>query len=219
MQLTFDHVHKNGPRVSTFYFKPEHKLRYDAGQFVELSLPHDGSDDRGTKRWFTLSSSPLSDLISITTRLAGRPSSFKRRLQALQPGDHLHVSESLGDFVLPKDATLPLVFVAGGIGITPFLSIARSLTDRHEIRRIRLHYVVHAINDALFKEELLNAGYKVNIILSKQKTGPLLTDLEQGPDCLYYISGPEGLAEKMTAELTASGVAESQIVTDYFPGY
>ncbi len=125
----------------------------------------------------------------------------------------------MGDFVLPKDPNLPLVFIGDGIGITPFLSIARHLKSVGHKRRVRLYYVVHAINDVLFKEELLNAGYSLNIVLTKHATGSLLHELTLVPDSLYYISGPESLTTKLTAELTVRKVAPSQIITDYFPGY
>jgi ferredoxin-NADP reductase len=218
MKATLDHVEPHGPRVASFYFTPEKPLRYEAGQYVEWTLPHQ-ADDRGIKRWFTISSPPADGQLCITTRLFAKPSSFKKALQALEPGDTVQVSEPMGDFVLPKDPNIPLVFIAGGIGITPFLSIARQLIRTGEKRRVRLYYVVHAINDALFRDELMMAGYDVHILLSKQRTGPLLTDIEHIPDSLYYISGPEGLAEKLTAELKNNSVDSSQIVTDYFPGY
>jgi ferredoxin-NADP reductase len=218
MKASLDYVEVHGPRVASFYFKPEKPVRYEAGQFVEWTIEHE-ADSRGIKRWFTVSTAPADGLLCITTRLIAKPSSFKKALQALQPGDTVQVSDPMGDFVLPKDPTIPLVFIAGGIGITPFLSIARQLTQTGEKRRVRLYYIVHAINDALFHDELLMAGFQVNIVLSKQRTGPLLTGIEQVPGSLYYISGPEGLAEKLTDELKAMDIADSQIVTDYFPGY
>jgi ferredoxin-NADP reductase len=218
MRDTFDHSQKNGANVTTFYFKPAKPLRYEAGQFTELYLPHDKPDDRGIKRWFTLSSAPGDELLSITTRIADKSSSFKQALQALKPGTAVRLEEPLGDFVLPKDPNIPLVFMAGGIGITPFLSIARDLTKTHSIRDVELYYIVHDVADAHFEAELIAAGYKVSLIVGGGGE-QLLEDANLVSGALYFISGPEGLAEKLVGELKASHITSSQIVTDYFPGY
>jgi len=87
----------------TFYFRPEQPLSYTAGQFTELTIPHKRPDERGLKRWFTLSSSPTSELLSITTKFNNdKSSSFKKALFGLKPGAELTMAEPMGDFVLPK---------------------------------------------------------------------------------------------------------------------
>src|SRR5579862_735458 len=117
MKVRLDHTNQEAANITTFWFKPLQQLTYTAGQYIELTLPHDRPDDRGIKRWFTLSSAPGGDLVSITTKFAGEKSStFKRSLFGLSPGAELHMSEASGDFVLPKDSSIPLVLVAGGIG-------------------------------------------------------------------------------------------------------
>jgi ferredoxin-NADP reductase len=88
MQVTFSHLHAESDSVTTFYFTPERQLKYTAGQFVELTLPHEHTDSRGDSRWFTLSSSPTQDSLSITTEFADlHGSSFKNAMKRLQPGD------------------------------------------------------------------------------------------------------------------------------------
>ncbi len=63
MKVHFDHTTKEAENISTFYFKPEKPVDYTSGQFTRLNLPHDNPDDRGAKRWFTLSSSPTEPLL------------------------------------------------------------------------------------------------------------------------------------------------------------
>src|SRR5690606_36942002 len=96
----------------TLWFRPKRPVRYIAGQFTELYLPHDDADERGIRRWFTISSPPTEELIGITTRFTDDGSSYKRRLRALEPGAVLKMADPMGDFVLPKDPSIPLVFVA-----------------------------------------------------------------------------------------------------------
>jgi len=211
MRATFDHSEQHGPHTFSYYFRPERKLRFEAGQFVEITLQHDQPDDRGAKRWYSLSSAPSAELLSITTQLADKSSTFKRQLQVLQPGDTILVSEPLGDFVLPIDTSIPLIFIAEDIGITPYLSIARQLLASGEKRQIELFYMT---DDGLFTDELQAAGYKVNLI--PLKASP---DLKLVEGAIYYVSGSESLTKKMDAALTTLGVPASQMVTDYFPGY
>ncbi len=63
MRVTLDHTEDVALNIKTFWWKPERPVRYTAGQFIELMLPHENSDKRGSKRWFTLSSSPSEDLL------------------------------------------------------------------------------------------------------------------------------------------------------------
>ena len=138
MIATLHHVVDETPVIRTFFFKSERPLRYVAGQFIELTLPHADPDDRGTRRWFTLSSAPSHELISITTKHAEKPSTFKQKLWSLEPGDTVDISEPMGDFVLPKDSTQPLVWIAGGLGITPFHSIVQWLQDTKKLHNGQL---------------------------------------------------------------------------------
>src|SRR6185369_15796787 len=103
----------------SFWFRPERPVDYIAGQFTEIYLPHSGADSRGERRWFTLSSSPTDALVSITTQfIPTEGSTFKKELFGLRPGAALKLADPMGDFVLPKDPSIPLLFIAGGLGIT-----------------------------------------------------------------------------------------------------
>ena len=109
--------------VWAFRFKPSEPLSWTAGQYLSVELPHDNPDGKGTKRWFTISSAPYEQIVQITTRLTG--STFKDALMALPIGGQLLLlDQPHGEFVW-QDSDSPLVFVAGGIGITSFRSILR----------------------------------------------------------------------------------------------
>ena len=130
------HIEQITADVYTFWFTPNKPLDYTAGQFTELTLPHEAADSRGIKRWFTLSSSPTEQLLGITTKLAEQPSSFMKSLFSLQPGDVVNFSAAMGDFVLPINKTIPLLFVVGGIGVTPLRSMMQWLKDSNQKSQI-----------------------------------------------------------------------------------
>lgn len=232
MRAVFDHSHDEAANIRTFYFKPERPVHYTAGQFAEWTLKHDDPDKRGVKRWFTLSSSPTDEFITITTKFAGddKSSSFKKALFALQPGDEILMGEPMGDFVLPKLIQTPLVFVAAGIGITPFHSILQWLAQTGEQRPVQLLYGVHSEDEIVFQETFDKAGVHATIVVSEPapawggERGHLSAELILGlekpsKDALVYVSGPEPLVESLEKDLKKAGLKKHQFVGDFFPNY
>ncbi len=231
MQITFEHSHNDAASTYTYFFKPERQVDYIPGQFVEVTISHDDSDSRGTKRWFTLSSSPDQKLISITTRIQSENgSSYKRALQSLKRGDQISISDPMGDFVMPKLTDTPLIFVAAGIGITPYLSMLQWLAETDETRPIKFLQAVTSEDDIAFQDIFDDAKQHATIVVSNPTdawggerghiTAEMILGLETPTDdSLVYISGPEQLVEQMTKDLQAAGLRKSQIVGDYFPGY
>jgi len=231
MTIVFDHKVDEAANISTFFFKPERTLRFTAGQFIELSLPHEHEDDRGHKRWFTISSSPTEELISITTKFASdKGSSYKNALQNLKPNTKVKISEPLGDFVLPKLVQTPLVFIAGGIGITPFHSIFSWLATTNETRPIKFIYGVRNEEEIVFQETMNRAGVAPTIVVSQPseswggETGNITAEMIQGlenisEETLIYISGPEPMVNALVKGLKAAGIPKQQLVMDGFSGY
>lgn len=230
MKAVFDHVQQETDTIHTYWFQPEQPLRFTAGQFTELTLHHKNPDARGDRRWFTISSSPTDSLVSITTRTQHDGSTFKDALHRLQSGDHVELAEAMGDFVLPKLVQTPLIFIAGGIGITPFHSIAAWLTATEETRDIRLLHAVRTEDDIIFGDTFSSAGIEPTIVVSEPSAswggvrGRLTAELALGlekpsDDTLIYLSGPEPMLEALKADLQKHGVDSRQIVTDFFPGY
>lgn len=232
MKVTLSHAKAEAANIRTFYFKPERAVHYTAGQYTELQVPHKHPDDRGDKRWFTLSSSPTDDLLSITTKYAGddKSSSYKKALFSLQPGVVLEAADPMGDFVLPKLIQTPLVFVAGGIGVTPFHSMLEWLSTTHEERPIKLLYGVRSEDEIVFQETFKKAGIEPTIVVSEPSdawggergvlSAELITSLEKpSDDTLVYVSGPEPMVQALAKDLHAAGLAKNQIVTDEFPNY
>jgi ferredoxin-NADP reductase len=217
--------------ISTFWFEPARPLRFTAGQFNELTLKHASPHDRGVKRWFTISSSPTDDLVGITTKFAGEASSsFKKALFDLAPTTEVQLAEAMGDFVLPKLTQQPLIFVAGGIGLTPFHSMFEWLAATGETRDIKFLYAVSSEDDIIFQDTFDKANVHATIIVGNpsEAWGGLrgrldaqtILGLEKPTDdTLIYLSGPEQMIEALEADLQKHGVDKRQLVGDFFPGY
>ena len=231
MQVVFDHVSDEAKNIATFYFKSETPVKYTAGQYIELALPHANADTRGQKRWFTLSSSPTDPLLSITTKFAAEHgSTFKKTLRQLQPGNIVSMLGPMGDFVLPKLVQTPLVFVAGGIGITPFHSMLSWLAASNEDRPITMLYGVNSEDEIIFQETLDKAHQHVTIVVANPspawggERGRITAELIMGigqpsEDSLVYVSGPEPMTESLSKDLVRSGLNKQQLVVDAFPNY
>src|SRR5579884_2002075 len=191
MKAVFDHAEAEAENIKTFFFKPERPVQYTAGQYTELSISHKHPDKRGLKRWFTLSSPPGGEFVTITTKYAGdgKSSSFKKALFRLAPGSEVNMADPLGDFVLPKLIQTPLIFVAGGIGITPFHSILEWLAGTNEERPIKLLYGVRVEDEIVFQPTFDKSGVQPTIVVSEpsaawggergQITAEIITGLEK----------------------------------------
>jgi ferredoxin-NADP reductase len=229
IQLQLTRIADESPIVRTFHFQPERPLDYQPGQFIELYLPHQNVDNRGIYRQFTLSSSPSETEIAITAK---RPpdgfltSTYKQTLWKLQPGDTAQTSDPLGDFVLPFDNTIPLVWVAGGMGIAPFRSQAIWLAHSGEERTIQLIHSIHGSDEQIFGPTFhhppITLRYLDSSLGQRLTTQAVLKKLNYSPEsdeALFYISGPEPMVESLARGLQASGIARGRIVSDAFLGY
>lgn len=169
--------------------------------------------------------------MSITTKFnTVRSSSFKSALLKIKPGTVINMSEPMGDFVLPKLIQTPLVFVAGGIGITPFHSILGWLAANGEHRPVKLLYSVNSEDEIIFQETFNRAGVHATIVVANPEaswggergllTPELIMGLEEpSQDSLVYVSGPEPMVEKLSQDLNRGGLKSHQIIVDAFPNY
>ena len=208
--------------IATFFFRPASVYRYEAGQYAVISLPHVSPDQRGISRTMTLSSSPDDELLAFTMRITNGgnagSSSFKHALLQLQPGDEITVFESLGDLVLPLDTSIPLVFIAGGVGIASFTGMTTWLTQHGESRDVQLHYVVARPEDVVMQSVFDNLTKRICTPDVKRLTAPDILATAK-PDSLFYLSGTEKLVETLRQDLISHGILQSSIVFDYFDGY
>lgn len=215
-----------------FIFKSNRPLTFQPGQYMELTVKHEQSDARGMRRYFTLASSPTEKDVRFGIKFYEPASSFKKALLLMRPGDSLAAGQLAGDFTLPRDKKKKLVFVAGGIGITPFRSIAQYLIDTKQKRDAILLYSNKTSSDIVYEEVFAEAGEKTGLktvyVITDEK-GPcytgvidqkmLIAEVPDYKERTFYISGPQRMVTGFTELLENLGVSRSQIKTDYFPGF
>jgi ferredoxin-NADP reductase len=211
--------------VKSFIFEPQEPLSWEAGQFLYYTLPHPHEDDRKDKRWFTNSAAPSEKHVMITTRLTSdHGSSFKKALNALQIGDEVEADAPEGDFTVENTA-LNYIFIAGGIGITPYHSILAEADSKGQKLKVHLLYANRS-EDIPFRQELdsfarKNPELKIDYIIDPQKIDKekLKAALGNTENPIVYVSGPEPMVEALNNDLQELGVKEDHLKTDYFPNY
>lgn len=219
-----------------FHFARPGGFAFQAGQSINLGLiDPPQTDAKGDRRTFSIASAPFEDELMIATRL--RDTAYKRVLQSMPAGTRVQVRGPSGKFVLdPTDARLA-VFLAGGIGVTPFVSIVRQAAHEALPRRLHLFYSNRRPEDAPFLRELMDAGrnpayrFTGTMVEMDRSRGTWAGErgvidramLERALGDLlaptYHIAGPPAMVEAMKKLLVDAGVAGDSIRTDEFFGY
>lgn len=222
------------PSTVEFWFECESPLKFQPGQFLRWVLPHDQPDERGASRFFSIASSPTESKILLATKLSAEGSSFKRRLGSMRPGETLEAFGPMGGFTLPNNPDVPVMLVAGGIGVTPYRSMIKWLADTGRQTPVYLLYASRTANEIAFKPEFDRwaaalPGLKLTYLVQQAdqrwpgETGRLkakrILDATQGGKPLIYLSGPQPMIESLKQGLLELDVPVGQIKTDFFPGY
>jgi ferredoxin-NADP reductase len=209
---------------------------FKAGQAVDLTLPEPPETDaKGNRRAFSLVSAPHEPGLVVATR--ARDTAFKRVLRGLEPGARLQLEGPFGSLTLHGNGARPAVFIAGGIGITPFMSIIKQALHDHLPHRMTLLYSNRRPEDAAFLGDLLglqqqHAG-QLTVIPTMTasegtawggRTGVIDAALLRSVSAsamqpVYYVVGPPGLVAGMRAVLADVGVDDDDIRTEDFAGY
>lgn len=211
-------------------FQANRSLAFLPGQYLEVMVPHSKTDLRGERRMFTIASAPIGDELTIATRYAARSSSFKIALKNLKKGDSLSVTGIRGDFVLPKDSSKKLLFIAGGIGITPFRAHLQALQAAGDKRDIVLIYALRQANEALFKHELHVKDDLLKVVYvapdgdssrvvktDRIDEAFIKSNVEDIKERLVYISGAPQMVTELSKVVRRLGA--KHVKTDDFTGY
>ncbi len=224
------------PTVRSVILTPDSGVRpllFEPGQYVALSL-HDRLRPT-TTRCFSIASSPNDRFnLEVSVRVAGI---FTRALERLAPGSAVSLRGPYGSFVLKEKLHPHLVFLAGGIGITPFMSMIRYASELNLPNIIHLIYSCRTQDDIPFLEEITklsarNPNFHPTFVIGAGDTGRLkgrsvisgrvkdstLTALGLGKDAgtHYLLCGPGGYLAAMEKLLISRGVPREQIVTESF---
>jgi ferredoxin-NADP reductase len=233
--LTLVKKSKLGQGIYEFQFAPDRPFAFYPGQYLEWTLAHEGPDNRGNRRYFTIASSPTEPDVRLGVKFYKPASTFKNSLANMNVNDILSASHISGDFTLPKNKKQKLVFIAGGIGVTPFRSMMHYLLDAHDTRPVTMLYSCKTESELAYKNIFDRAanelGTKVIYTVNeKETTDPSIREgmidaqliEKEIPDYrerTFYISGPHGMVEEFKKTLRQMGVPRWHIKVDYFPGF
>lgn len=234
--LTLQKKHKVTPGLVDFVFKPSQSLAFAPGQYMEFTLEHVRPDSRGNRRYFTLASSPTEEMVHLGVRFYEKSSSFKRALYWMDGKTKIIGAQIAGDFTLPANPEQKLVFLAGGIGITPFRSMLKYLLDTQQRRDIVLIYANRSAREIAYLD-VLNAaatklGVKIFCTLTDSSAVPrnwaglvgrineqmIMQAIPDYAERTYYLSGPPEMVRAYEQVLKTLQVRKSQIKKDFFPG-
>lgn len=222
----------------TFYFKrngTEHS--FTPGQYYEITLDINNADERGNARVFTISSSPTNqEYITITTRII--QSSFKMKLNELQPGDMIQFGGPWDDLNFDERDTTPRVFIAGGIGVTPYHSIMQYVTDKNITTPMILFASWHTREEMVFDDFFRNANNHLenfayvptltNEVLDKGQWDGELGQIDRqmmekyvsdASKSKFYFSGPPAMVMALKQTVKEMGVIEDNLFSEDFEGY
>ena len=220
-----------------FYFERPTGFQFQAGQFLDFTLVNPPeTDEEGNTRSFSIASAPYEDDLMIATRM--RDTAFKRILKTLAAGSEIQMEGPFGGLTLHEDAKRPAVFLTGGIGVTPFRSIALQTTHEKSPHLLWMFYSNRRPEDAAFLDELTKlqtekSNFKLvstmtNVAesrkhwngetgyIDKQMLSKYIDELS-GP--IYYVAGPPAMVDGMTKLLSESGVKATDIRSEEFFGY
>jgi len=210
------------PGMFDFAFASDRPAAFRPGQYLEWTLPHEKTDARGNRRTLSVASSPTENLVRFGVRIPENPSSFKRALSVMEVGDDLFGSNLGGEFVLPRDPSKKLAFVAGGVGITPFRSMVQDLVDRNEKRDVVILYSARTEKDFVYVDAFDRAkavGVRTVCVPGIIPEDRVKAEIPDFADRAFYLSGPNVMVESYAKMLKTLGVSRRNVHTDYFPGY
>jgi len=224
-------------QTRSFQFEKPSDFGFEAGQFMEVTLPSQGdAPSQSLTHPFSIASAPSEPRLMITTRM--RNSDFKRLLGSLPPGAEVTLAGPFGDLTLHEDPSRPAVFLTGGIGVTPFRSIVLSAEHRKLPHQILMFYSNRRPEDAAFLEELRaserkNPHFRLIPTITQPGVSRQHWNGEQGhvdaamierystdaATAIYYIAGPPRMVQGLSAVLSGAGIERERVRTEEFDGY
>ena len=225
--------------TKSFFWEPEKPVNYLAGQYFYFTLPSlKYPDPRGATRHLTLSSSPTEEnLLRMTTRIR-QESGYKKTLDELEIGSTIEGEGPEGTFILDEKEPGPHVFLAGGIGITPFRSMIKYAADKNLNTQIHLIYSNSIPEEITFRNELESwakswPNLKLDMTITKPEessekwsglTGridenlirQLITDTGKP---VFWVCGPPAMVEAMEQTLGKLNISSGKVRSEKFTGY
>lgn len=211
------------------------EVDFTPGQYFFVTVPDVGyQDKRGLRRHFSVTTAPgEKGVLGFATRL--RDSAFKRSLAELPVGTDVEVEQPKGSFILPEDASRPLVFIAGGIGITVFRSMLRHIRAERLNHRVTLIYSNRDVESTAFLDELRELERAVpdfRLVLTmtedpswdgetRMVDARFLADHlgESLNEHTILVAGPPAMTDAVQGALAEAGVDDENVIAERYSGY
>ncbi len=225
MKLTLAGKRDEAENVISFKFKPEEPISWIPGQFMHYKID-DPNSPESMRRFFSISAAPFERQLMLTTKFMpeNRGSLFKKDLAGMENGQTIEATGPSGDFII-SDPNQELVFIAGGIGVTPFRSMILQMDHDHQPMNVKLLYA-NRMEDIVFKDEFeaiarRNPGFKIHYFVGEKKIDEqvIRSSVSGLQSPVFYISGPQNMVRVMEGIVSSLGVPDEKIIHDYFPGY
>ena len=222
--------------IVSFRFERPEGYQYLAGQWHVVTIP---VSPEPLTHHFTHSSSPTEPFLEFTTRMRG--TQFKNALDSLPLGVQVEMEGPFGSFTLATASATatgdrrPLVFITGGIGITPVRSILRWQVDTGSALPEVLLYANSSENAIAFRDELDGMAATlpdIRVVHIVSRPSPawigrqghvdaemLADELGDVASHMYYVSGPPPMVLALRDTLVAHGVDRGSVKTELFEGY
>lgn len=221
-----------------FVFSRPQGFSFVAGQAVDLIIGDVTETLRmqDVRHCFSLLSAPHEQVLRIATRV--RDSAYKQALLTMPLGSLLHIEPPFGNLALDDDQQRAVVMLAGGIGITPFMSMIQQACQQDSQQQMLLFYSNRSVKDAAYLDQLQQLEQQMpNFKLVATMTSMAATDHVWGGETgyftarqiqqyckdlsrpLYYVSGPPRLVESVYDLLEEAGVDDDDIRVESFTGY
>lgn len=233
MNAVLKQVVDESPGVRSFRLETTSgDLTYKPGQWLYVTLPAlSYPDERGARRHFTISSSPTEQYLQFTTKLS--ESGFKKTLWEKKEGDELEVRGAFGSFFLDPSDTSPRVFLAGGIGITPFRSMIRYIEDTESTIPVTLIYSAKTPEELIFFKTLEESHRVKTVFTITEEAGDDGWSRERGrisPEMItahvpdwksqtFWVCGPPTMVAALTDMVSDMGLPAEQVRSEEFIGY
>lgn len=197
---------------------------FAAGQHMQVQLPGLAHPDpRGDSRVFSIASSP-NDRERVSFAFRRSASGFKRSLEQMPLGGEVVLEGAHGFFALRQAPRRPIVLVAGGIGITPHLSMIRFASEQQFDAPLALLYRNRSERSAVYLDELTalarrNRGFSMRSTYSAIEVQDIRRTVEDFPAAVWHLAGPAGMVDRVRSLLLLAGVDELRVCTEEFVGY
>ena len=218
--LTIEKIEPVTHNVLRFTLAKSEEVHFVPGQAAGVAVDKDGWREKENP--FTFTSLPDQDYFEFTIKIYPEHEGVTNELSKLKVGDHFIIKEVFGTIKFKGKGT----FIAGGAGVTPFISILRDLKHKGELSGNRLILANSKKDDIINKDEFEQIlGDDFLNILSKEEVKPYafgrintdyLKEHMTSPDSYFYICGPEPMMDAVEESLKKLGVNESQIVKEKF---